>query len=83
MLEVVIGRHAIRRLRRVPAADARRIQDKVRQYSASPESLVNQVKRLQGSPYLRLHVGDYRVIFETRGKTMIVLDVGHRKGVYQ
>ena len=41
-------------------------------------------KKLKGTPYFRLRVGDYRVIIDIQDKKMIVLvvDVGHRKNVY-
>ena len=43
------------------------------------------VKRLVGTPYYRLRVGDYRVILDVdNGKLIIlVIYVGHRKKVYQ
>ena len=43
------------------------------------------VKRLIGSPYYRLRVGDYRVILDIQqGKLIIlVLEIGHRKNVYK
>jgi mRNA interferase RelE/StbE len=43
-----------------------------------------RVKKLVGSPYFRLRVGQYRVILDIRGKTLViyVLEVGHRRNVY-
>ena len=42
------------------------------------------VKRLVGSPYYRLRVGDYRVILDIQQDKLviIVIEVGHRKNVY-
>ena len=41
------------------------------------------VKRLAGSRYFRLRVGDYRVIMDIIGDKLIihVIEVGHRKGI--
>ncbi|MBW2976205.1 type II toxin-antitoxin system RelE/ParE family toxin [Candidatus Woesearchaeota archaeon] len=43
------------------------------------------VKKLVGSPYFRLRVGDYRVILDIiENKLMIfVIEVGHRKDIYK
>ena len=43
------------------------------------------VKKLVGCPYFRLRVGDYRLIIDIKESKMIiyVLEVGHRKNIYQ
>lgn len=42
------------------------------------------VKRLVGSPYYRLRVGDYRVILDIKQDKLIifVIELGHRRNVY-
>ena len=46
---------------------------------------VSHLKKLVGSPYFRLRVGDYRVIIELKNNefTILVLEVGHRKNIYK
>lgn len=47
-------------------------------------SQTNQVKKLENSPYFRLRVGDYRVIFQYSGRTTIlIIHVAHRKDAYR
>jgi mRNA interferase RelE/StbE len=43
------------------------------------------VKKLVGSPYFRLRVGDYRIILDIRENKMIiyVVEVGHRRSIYK
>jgi mRNA interferase RelE/StbE len=43
------------------------------------------VKRLVGSPYYRLRVGDYRIIMDIQQDRLIilVLEIGHRKNIYK
>lgn len=43
------------------------------------------VKKLVGSPYYRLKVGEYRVILDIHGKRFIifVIYIGHRKSIYK
>lgn len=73
---------AAKQLARIDRNDARRIREKIEQYVADPSSLANQVKRLQGSPYYRLRVGDYRVIFDENGMVVTIVAVGHRREIY-
>ncbi len=44
-----------------------------------------QVKKLVGSPYFRLRVGNYRIILDIRKDKLIVfvIEVGHRKKIYK
>jgi mRNA interferase RelE/StbE len=43
------------------------------------------VKKLVGSPFFRLRVGDYRVILSIRENKLLifVIEVGHRKEIYK
>jgi len=44
----------------------------------------SNVKRLRGAPArFRLRVGDYRIVFDLLGKTLVVLLVTHRSEVYK
>ncbi|MBI2507513.1 type II toxin-antitoxin system RelE/ParE family toxin [Candidatus Woesearchaeota archaeon] len=45
----------------------------------------SHVKKLVSSPYFRLRVGDYRVILDIKRDELIILviEVGHRKNIYQ
>ncbi len=43
------------------------------------------VKKLVGSPYFRLRVGDYRVILDIKDYKLIifVIELGHRSNIYK
>ena len=43
------------------------------------------VKKLVGSPYFRLRVGDYRVILDIRENKLLifVVELGHRSNIYK
>lgn len=43
------------------------------------------VKKLQGRypPQYRLRVGDYRVRFRSMGRTMIIVQIAHRREAYR
>lgn len=47
-------------------------------------SQTNHVKKLENSPYFRLRVGDYRVIFQYSSQTTIlIIHIAHRKDAYR
>ena len=69
-------------LRRLPLPDQERIRGRVEQYAANPASLANNVKALKGSSYIRLRVGDWRVILDDLGLILEVVKVGSRGGIY-
>jgi mRNA interferase RelE/StbE len=78
---VTYTKAAARALNRMPRSTALRIRDKVNEYAANPASQANNVKTLKGSSWIRLRVGDWRVIMED-GIVLAVLKIGPRAGVY-
>lgn len=83
MREVIYLRTATKVLQRMPANEAKRIREKVAQFAEDPASLANNVKALVGSPYVRLRVGDWRVIMDDRHRVLEVVKIGPRGGVYE
>lgn len=43
------------------------------------------IKRLVGSPYFRLRVGDYRLILDIQNNKLVivVVELGHRSDIYK
>ena len=83
MRRVTYGRDALKALDRIPANTARLIRAKVAQYAADPRSLANNVKALKGDgQFLRMRVGDWRVVFRATELTVDVVDVGPRGSIY-
>ena len=85
-LSIEWTKNAIRDMRRIAQDDQARIVAKVEQYAQDPPSLAEQVRRLTGSEYSRLRVGNYRVIFNVDYggvPTMVVQRVLHRREAYE
>ena len=83
MRRVTYGRDALKALDRIPASTARLIRAKVAQFAADPRSLANNVKALKGDgQFLRMRVGDWRVVFRATELTVDVVDVGPRGSIY-
>ena len=74
---------AARALLRLPANLARTIRAKIDQLAADPAALANNIAVLKGSPFSRLRVGNYRVIFTSDLVVLTVVRIGHRKDVYE
>ncbi len=81
--DILFSRSSLKMLRRMPRNDADRIIAKVRQYATEPESLAANVKALQNSKYVRLQVGDWRVIMDETGNVIEVVKIGARGNVYE
>ncbi|MCC6946756.1 MAG: type II toxin-antitoxin system RelE/ParE family toxin [Bradyrhizobiaceae bacterium] len=82
MREIAYSKSSLKTLRRMPANEAKRIVAKVEQYASDPKSLANNIKVLAGSSYIRLRVGDWRVIMDDRGNILQILKIGPRGSVY-
>src|SRR3546814_11769580 len=76
MKEIAYARSALKVLDRMPANEARRIRSKIEQYAQDPGGLAVNVITLTGAPYIRLRVGNWRVIMDDRGVVLEVLRSG-------
>jgi mRNA interferase RelE/StbE len=82
MRSVVYTRTAATALRR-HANRAKLLRTKIAQYAEDAPSQANNVKPLVGVDAKRLRVGDFRVIFTETSKTITILDIGPRGGIYE
>lgn len=83
MRQVKYARAALKTLKRIDMATARRIRDKVEQYAADPAALENNVITMKGGEgYRRMRVGDWRVIFDENFVVVFVVRIAPRGGAY-
>ena len=74
---------ALRQLRKLDSQIARRIKSATEALRAEPRP--SGVKALAGQHgWLRIRVGDYRIIYEVRDSELVVLviQIGHRSHIY-
>lgn len=83
MKKVAYSKQSTKVLRRLPANVANRIIDKIAQYAADPQSMANNVKALKGSVFIRLRVGDWRVIMDDEGVVLEIIEIGPRGSIYE
>jgi mRNA interferase RelE/StbE len=83
MKPVVLSKKAAKALGSMPANEAARVLAKIEQLAAAPEELANNVTRLVGSPFSRLRIGNWRVIFDDAGNVLNIVAIGPRGGIYE
>ena len=78
--EVEFKPRALKDLKAVDRAEARRIVEKIK---SMHEDLAGDVKRLTNfTPEYRLRVGNYRVLFELEDDKVVIYRIRHRKDAY-
>ena len=79
---VEVQKRASKELSRIGAGDQLRIVRAMEELGVDPRP--PGCKKLKDSPYWRIRVGDYRVIYRIEEDRLLVLVVriGHRKDVY-
>ena len=78
--EVKLGRSTGKFLRRAPRDLAERINERLRELSENPVC----EERLKGTlrDLCKSRIGDYRIAYQLKPCTVIVIDVGHRDRFY-
>ena len=80
--DITFSDFADKQLSKLPLNTQNRIVTTIKRCRIRPYS---HVKKLVGSKYFRLRVGDYRVIMDIIDNKLIihVIEVGHRKNIYK
>lgn len=78
-----IKRSAQKAILRLPKRDAERVRDAIDALAEDPTP--RGVGPVVGTPFLRVRVGNYRIVYEVRREELLVLviKVGHRREVYR
>ncbi len=82
MYSVELSKKAEEQHSKLPKEIRLRIINVLERIRIRPHSFV---KRLIGSPYYRLRIGDYRLILDIQNDKLIiyVVEIGHRKNIYK
>lgn len=81
--QVQVLRRAQKALARMPKREYERVREAIGALADNPRP--HGCKKLTGRNGWRIRVGQYRVIYEVEevARVVTVLDVGHRRDVYQ
>ena len=79
---IIISKFAEKQLMKLPKVDQKRISSTLRRCRIRPYP---HIKKLVGSRFFRLRVGNYRVIMDIIDKKLVihVIEIGHRKRIYK
>jgi len=69
---VLIKKQAKKALQSVPQPDRTRITEKIVLLGENPDNAGLNIKKLQGEPYFRLRVGQWRIIFDRDNEVKII-----------
>ena len=83
-MDLIFSHQALRDLKKLGKQAQKRIIEKLEFFVSSPHPL-NFAEKLTDSTLgeWRFRIGDYRVIFDTKDKQIIILKIGHRKEIYR
>ncbi len=82
MYQLVIDRYAQKQLGKIPPPHFNRIVKAIQELADNPRPA--GYRKLTGRPGYRIRTGNYRVIYNIEDKilTVFVIDIGHRKEIY-
>ena len=83
MVDAVYSTSARKALRRMPRNQADLILGKIELLLSEPNVLARNVTNLVNEPGHRLRVGDWRVLFERKGDTVVVWNIAPRGSAYR
>jgi mRNA interferase RelE/StbE len=85
MFTIKYSKKALKIKVKMPRDISQKIDTELEAIAANPRSYEGDWKRLKGSPFWRLRVGDWRVICEMAKKELIiyVLKIGARGDIYK
>ena len=69
---LLIKKQAKKALQSLPQPDRTRITEKIVLLGKNPDNTTLDTKKLQGEPYFRLRVGQWRIIFDIDNEVKII-----------
>ncbi len=82
MYKIVITRRALKDLENMDSKTKKRIGIKLKEYAEKPLKHARKLSSPKIGTY-RFRIGDYRVIFDVDGETIVILRIGHRRSIYK
>jgi mRNA interferase RelE/StbE len=80
-MTLVIQESAVKDLKNIDKTTATKILLQIKKLEDYPN--LSNIKKLKNHyPPLRYRIGDYRVLFDVEGDTLIVVNIKHRKEAY-
>jgi len=83
MYQLLIEKHVQKQLEKIPDPDYSRIKEAILALTINPRPIGS--KKLKGRQGYRIRQGNYRVIYDINETILyiFILEVGHRKDIYE
>ena len=79
---LVYTKRAVKDIAKLDPSTEKRIKKALVQYAEVPFDYATKMVHPTLGSY-RFRIGDYRVIFDVKGKRVVILRVGHRREIYR
>lgn len=80
--KVIYTRSAVKDIKKLDRVVKKQIKKKIEVYSKKPLSYSRKLIDLKIGSY-RWRIGNYRIVFDIRGKIIVILRIGHRREIYK
>lgn len=82
MYQLIYSEEAFKQLKKLDKETQKRLLSTLERIRIRPYP---HIKKLVGSPYFRLRVGDYRIILDIKETKLLIfiIKVGHREKIYK
>ena len=80
--QIIFSKSSREIIKKLDTVTKKRIGKRIRAYSKDPLAYAKRLITSNIGSY-RWRIGDYRVIFDVKSNTIIVLKIGHRKEIYK
>lgn len=80
--KLVYTQRAVKDIQRLDSVAKKRLKKALEQLATNPLTYSSKLINPKIGQY-RFRVGDHRIIFDLKGKEIIILRVGHRRDIYR
>ena len=82
MHKILVTDRAVKDIEKLDLVTKKRIGEKLKLFAANPLNYAKKLINSQIGSY-RFRVGDFRVVFDLKDDSIVILRVGHRKSIYK
>lgn len=80
--KLLYTKSAVKDIKKLDLVAKKKIKKKLESYSLKPFFYAKKLTNAKLGTY-RWRIGNYRVVFDIHGKTVVILRVGHRREIYK
>jgi mRNA interferase RelE/StbE len=82
MYKIEITNRAVKDIEKLDLVTKKRIGERLKLFSVNPLNYAKKLTNPKIGSY-RFRIGDFRIIFDIEGESIVILRVGHRSSIYK